>query len=551
MTLPEADSEPRAGGSASRRVDESPVAEAEETLTPIPVGDLVSGRWIVDSVIGHGAMGVVCAAHHIELGQRVAVKFLRASLARNESVVERFLDEARAASALQGEHIVRVFDVGQTQSGLPYFVMEYLEGVSLEARLRQEGPLAPAQAVDFMLQACDGLREAHAGGIVHRDVKPENLLIIKGGGGRREVVKLVDFGIAKRLDASRSKIVTGPQDRIGSPCYMSPEQMTSPRDVDPRTDVWGLGVLLYQSLTGRLPFDGSTLEEVFQRIQTADAIPPSELRSGIDFRLDAIVARCLRKDPNDRYPSVAELATDLDRFGTPSSFLSTTAIDEQVWHPTSRTEGPVATTQRPRASGPTWLAATIAVVGAALTLTIAVVSWRHDSEPAAAAAVAPVPIVDTPKAAAALRDAVPPLPSIAAAAAESETDSAALRPAKPEKGHAKRNAKNVVASKGAPKSPAVSAVPSIPAVEPAAVPAPPVAEQTAPETAAPSGELTDQTYPDYLKSHGWRPIKEVLEEVNGGTPPSVAPPTAALPNPPPAPIAPSDPKAPEATDSQH
>ncbi len=273
-------------------------------------GASIAERYALERVLASGGMGVVWLARHVELGQPVALKFLHPELARNAALVGRFLEEARAAAALRGEHVVRVMDVGQLSDGVPYFVMEYLEGTDLEALLRKEGPFPPDRAVDYVLQACEALAEAHAVSIVHRDIKPENLFLVQGP-SRRSIVKVVDFGIAKRLDASRAKIETGPQENMGSPCYMSPEQMSSPRTIDSRTDIWSLGVVLYQFLSGELPFDGDTVVEVFARVANAAPRPLGELRPEIDRQLDGIVRRCLEKNPADRFYSVGELVDAL------------------------------------------------------------------------------------------------------------------------------------------------------------------------------------------------------------------------------------------------
>lgn len=282
---------------------------------PLVLGETLAEKYLLEDVLGTGGMGIVCRALHVELEQRVAVKFLRKRFARERTVVARFLEEARAAAALRSEHAVRVMDVGQTSNGIPYYVMEHLEGTDLETLLVLEGPLRITKALDYVRQACAALHEAHALGIVHRDIKPENLFLARRG-SEKPVLKVVDFGIAKRLDPARAKVVTAPQENVGSPCYMSPEQMWTPRSVDTRTDVWSLGVVLYQLLTGRLPFDGESVSEVFARVASAEFTPVSELRPDVDPHLDAIVRRCLEKSLDLRYPSVDALAADLEEYET-------------------------------------------------------------------------------------------------------------------------------------------------------------------------------------------------------------------------------------------
>jgi serine/threonine protein kinase len=280
---------------------------------PLLLGETLAEKYVLEDVLGTGGMGVVCRALHVELEQLVAVKFLRKRFAQERTVVARFLEEARAAAALRSDHAVRVMDVGQTSSGIPYYVMEHLEGTDLETLLVREGPLRITRALDYVRQACAALHEAHALGIVHRDIKPENLFLATRN-SEKSVLKVVDFGIAKRLDPARAKVVTGPQDHLGSPCYMSPEQMWTPRSVDTRTDVWSLGVVLYQLLTCRLPFDGESVSEVFARVASAEFTPVSALRPDVDPYLDAIVRRCLEKSLDLRYGSVDALADDLERY---------------------------------------------------------------------------------------------------------------------------------------------------------------------------------------------------------------------------------------------
>jgi serine/threonine protein kinase len=229
--------------------------EAAESVPPVVKGELLGGKYVVEGMFAEGGMGIVCLGRHAQLNQPVAIKFLRRALSGRDSIIERFLDEARALAALRSEHVVRVMDVGQLESGRPYLVMEHLDGIDLSVLLERDGPLGVDKAVSYVLQVCDALAEAHALGIVHRDIKPENLFLWSGGTGS-DVVKVLDFGLAKRLDSGHALGATGPQDSMGSPWYMSPEQIVTPQAVDSRTDVWSLGVVLYQLLTDTVPFEG-------------------------------------------------------------------------------------------------------------------------------------------------------------------------------------------------------------------------------------------------------------------------------------------------------
>jgi hypothetical protein len=277
----------------------------------IAVGDVVGGRFRIDSILGTGGMGVVVAATHLELGHRVAIKFLRDEMAGNPTIVDRFLREARAVVHLRTEHVCRVTDVGRTTDGAPYIVMELLEGVDLQ-RVVARQPLPPPLAVAYVVQTCVALAEAHAAGIIHRDLKPANLFVTHRLDGS-PLVKVLDFGIAKAL-ADTGAHLTHTQGAMGSPGYMSPEQLQSARDVDVRTDIWALGVTLYQLLSARLPFTGTTPAEIAVRVATD---PPARL--DVEPRLRAIVMRCLEKPQDRRYPDVAALAAELATCGDPAT----------------------------------------------------------------------------------------------------------------------------------------------------------------------------------------------------------------------------------------
>ncbi|HVU04518.1 MAG TPA: serine/threonine-protein kinase [Polyangiaceae bacterium] len=273
----------------------------------VPLATVLDGRYVVGPVLAAGGMGVIHSGRHVELGQDVAIKFLRPEIFDRPSIAQRFLNEARAAASLRSENVIRVFDVGELDSGIPYLVMERLEGTDLDRILEAEGPLEVARALDYALQVCAALSEAHQRGVVHRDIKPENLFITRGADGR-EIVKVVDFGLAKRVDEAKNLGLTGPNDSMGSPYYMSPEQVAQPQLVDERTDLWSLGVVLYRLLTNRVPFEGDTVMEVYARILNAPVRSMRDYRPSLGRDLDAIVARCLEKDPERRFRSAGALA---------------------------------------------------------------------------------------------------------------------------------------------------------------------------------------------------------------------------------------------------
>jgi len=279
----------------------------------VPEGELLGGRYVVERIFAEGGMGIVCIGRHLQLEQPVAIKFLRRALSGKPSVVERFMNEGRALAALRSEHVVRVMDVGQLESGRPYLVMEHLEGTDLDVLVDRDGALSVETAISYVLQVCEPLAEAHALGIVHRDIKPENLFLWSGGPGK-DIIKVLDFGLAKQFGSPRAMAVTGPQDSIGSPCYMSPEQIATPQSVDSRTDIWSLGVVLHRLLTDTLPFDGSNVLEVFSHVLNAQPKSLLEARPELDPALDAIVRHCLEKAPSARFATMTDLSDALTSY---------------------------------------------------------------------------------------------------------------------------------------------------------------------------------------------------------------------------------------------
>jgi serine/threonine protein kinase len=276
-------------------------------------GDVIAGKYVVQKLLGKGGMGAVVAAHHAQLDQRVAIKFLLPEALEVPEAVARFTREARAATKIQSEHVVRIIDVGSLESGVPYMVMEYLSGRDLAALVREQGPLPVETVAEYLLQACEALAEAHAIGIIHRDLKPANLFLVSRMDGT-PLVKVLDFGISKLTSQSSSGPdlgLTKTSASMGSPLYMSPEQMCSARDVDPRTDVWALGVVMYELLAGIPPFNGESLPELCAKVLQESEAPLRSVRPDLPPAAESIVARCLRKAPADRFANVAELAVAL------------------------------------------------------------------------------------------------------------------------------------------------------------------------------------------------------------------------------------------------
>jgi eukaryotic-like serine/threonine-protein kinase len=297
------------------------VLTQDDDLPPLGEGELLAEKYRVERVLGVGGVGVVVAAAHVTLGQRVALKFLRKSAARDQASVERFLREARAVVRLKSQHAIRVQDVGTLETGEPYMVMELLEGCDFATLLEQRGRLPISEAVSYVLQACEALAEAHAAGIVHRDLKPENLFLTTGV-DHLPLVKVLDFGLVKEMSSSApdasGKSLTGAL-VMGTPGYMSPEQIKSTRDVDARADIWSVGVVLYELLSGHMPFAAESLPELIASIVRDPPRPLTQTAPEVSQGLSDVVARCLEKDPAKRFQKISKLAVALDEFVTPLS----------------------------------------------------------------------------------------------------------------------------------------------------------------------------------------------------------------------------------------
>jgi serine/threonine protein kinase len=285
--------------------------------SPVRPGDIIAGKYRVERLLGKGGMGVVVAATHLDLLELRALKFMLPTALPDAETIERFLREARAASRLKTEHVARVHDVGRLPDGSLYMVMEYLEGSDLGAKCRQGGVLSVEEAVLYIVQAADALAEAHAAGIVHRDLKPANLFVTQQPDGT-PCIKVLDFGISKVLDSTGADYdMTKTHTVLGSPHYMSPEQMHSSRDVDPRSDIWSLGVILYALITGKLPFRGRSITEIVANVMLSPPVPPSHLAPNVPPGFDAALLRCLERDRNARYANVGDLARALYAFAPP------------------------------------------------------------------------------------------------------------------------------------------------------------------------------------------------------------------------------------------
>jgi serine/threonine-protein kinase len=289
---------------------------------PFAPGDLIAGKYQVIKLIGSGGMGYVVSAMHVELGEVVALKFLRPEALQIEELVERFSREARAAAKIRSEHVARVFDVGVLPDGIPYIVMEHLAGQDLADVLQERGPLPIKVAVEYVMQACEALAAAHASGVVHRDIKPENLFLTKHAQGL-DFIKILDFGISKvALQPGGKRGLMRTMMPLGSPVYMSPEQIRSSEHVDARTDIWSLGCVLFELLTGTVAFNEPSLMQLSAAILEHDPVPLRELVPDAPVELEDVVLRCLAKNVDERYGNIAELAIALYPFAPRRSRIS-------------------------------------------------------------------------------------------------------------------------------------------------------------------------------------------------------------------------------------
>jgi serine/threonine-protein kinase len=287
---------------------------SQDSPLSVQPGQVLDGKFRVDRVLGEGGMGVVVAATHVALGQRVAIKFMLPRALASADNVARFEREAKAVVRLRSEHVARVHDVGRLQTGAPYIVMEFLEGYDLDQLLESSGALSIENAVDYVLQACEAIAEAHSLGIVHRDLKPTNLFLTTRVTGK-PLIKVLDFGISKS-NAGDDLSLTSTSQIMGSPNYMSPEQLRSARNVDSRTDIWALGAILYELLTRQVPFVADSVTQLTAMVVTEAPRPILELRPEIPAALASAVMKCLEKKREERFQSVSEFAKAIAPFAS-------------------------------------------------------------------------------------------------------------------------------------------------------------------------------------------------------------------------------------------
>jgi len=375
---------------------------------PVEPGDLLDGKYRVEKVLGMGGMGVVVQAFHEKLEQRVAIKFLLPNMKENAEVVSRFSREARAAARIKNDHVARVIDVSTLPDGAPYMVMEFLEGEDLRQILRARGPFPIQLLADYILQALEALSDAHRAGVVHRDLKPANLFLARLNDDQT-TIKVLDFGISKLQNDITDPSITSSVAMVGSPIYMSPEQVRLSRSVDHRADIWSIGATMYELATGVRPFPREAMAQMVSAILFDAAPPPSQVRPGIPPGFDAVILRCLQKDPSQRFADCADLALALAAFASPESAGSVQRICRMSSSTSARmTKAPEieallgrsdpgtgAPVQTPEAAIPvveagparaTVIAVGVGVVAAVVVVVVAAFGYRHFAPPAEVAA---------------------------------------------------------------------------------------------------------------------------------------------------------------------
>ncbi|WP_394841065.1 protein kinase [Pendulispora brunnea] len=285
----------------------------------LKVGQLFLGKYRIERLVGKGGMGAVYAAVDSDLARKVAIKILLPHIASSRTAATRFVNEGRAAARIESEHVARVYSAGRTQQGLPFMILELLDGTDVADLLEKRKRLGVEEAVDIMIDALQAVAEAHRLGIVHRDLKPSNLFLHRRGNGS-QVVKVLDFGISKLTQPMSTtggdQGLTVTQALLGTPNYMSPEQLLDSKSVDHRTDIWSLGVILYEMLAGTVPFGGPTLRELFTAILHQPTTPLPHLRSDVRPELQMAIDLCLARDPQRRMGDALELAHLLAPFGS-------------------------------------------------------------------------------------------------------------------------------------------------------------------------------------------------------------------------------------------
>jgi serine/threonine-protein kinase len=362
------------------------------------VGAVLDGKYSLVRLLGRGGMGEVYEARHVRIGRRVAVKFLHGELALRAGIASRFENEAKAAGGIEHENIAAVFDVGALPGGTQYLVMELLEGEDLRRVLSREGTLPLIRVADLLIQACNGLDAAHRQGIVHRDLKPANLFLTKRANGK-DLLKVLDFGIAKLLDADGIVDATKTGTAVGTPQYMSPEQARGEREIGAQSDVFSLGVILYELLSGRRPYEGESLLEIVHKIVTQPPAPLEQVCPGLPGAVYDVVRKAMATEPSARFHGASELAEALEPFrgaSHPSPAPPATRFEKQLETRCETMESPPPSAAPPSVVGvarpalPPRKARNVALgamaAGAAMAVIAAGAWWTHGTTKGSVAA---------------------------------------------------------------------------------------------------------------------------------------------------------------------
>jgi eukaryotic-like serine/threonine-protein kinase len=371
------------------------------------VGSLIAGKYLVKRLIGSGGMGTVWEGAHATLGTRVAIKLIKPQWAQQAEVRARFEIEARAAAKLKSKHAVHVYDYGVSPEGLPYIVMEFLEGESLSDAVLSRGPLAPREVAQIIGQAARALTKAHAAGIVHRDLKPDNIFLARDGesppDGLPYVVKLVDFGIAKMFEESASpggpqRAMGGPTREgtvIGTPNFMAPEQLAIGGAPGPLTDLWSMGACTFAAMIGRLPFEGDVLGDIVLKVCAAPMPIPSRVSRNVPPGFDAWFARACSRDPSKRFQTADELAQALASVCGLERLRMATLDEDQIQYVLRPKvdSGDTESLPVPQAMSPRTALLAGLVLGIAMMVgVLGFLAWRERAAPASGA---PAPSIST------------------------------------------------------------------------------------------------------------------------------------------------------------